>query len=212
MSKSNNAVNSIVSDLMRAAAGAGARNVSDEDIDKYVADLILKEAEEKRKKYQEVGIQAYQPVTKPRPNTRFLLNVVKATDSHNQAVLRANERNINKLRKDRLKREEETRRSHDDSDSPHKRKRSSSDDSDDDRTSKKSKRKDSSRERLPEKKEKIKYRGRGKVRIECPSMDKYFSSEYDPLLDGNDDDDDKYMTANEYRKKHKKKKKKKHDE
>ena len=63
MSKSNNAVNSIVSDLMRAAAGAGARNVSDEDIDKYVADLILKEAEEKRKKYQEVGIQAYQPVT-----------------------------------------------------------------------------------------------------------------------------------------------------
>ncbi|CEG70368.1 hypothetical protein RMATCC62417_06279 [Rhizopus microsporus] len=212
MSKSNNAVNNIVSDLMRAAAGAGARNVSDEDIDKYVADLILKEAEEKRKKYQEVGIQAYQPVTrKPRPNTRFLLNVVKATDSHNQAVLRANERNINKLRKDRLKREEETRRSHDDNDNTHKRKRSgSSDDSDDDRTSKKSKRKDSSRERLPEKKEKIKYRGRGKVRIERPSMDKYFSSEYDPLLDG-DDDDNKYMTANEYRKKHKKKKKK-HDQ
>lgn len=61
--KKTNAVNSVVSDLIRAAAGAGARNVSDEDVDKYVADLILKEAEEKRKKYNQVGVKAYQPDT-----------------------------------------------------------------------------------------------------------------------------------------------------
>lgn len=61
--KKTNAVNSVVSDLIRAAAGASARNVSDEDVDKYVADLILKEAEEKRKKYNQVGVKAYQPNT-----------------------------------------------------------------------------------------------------------------------------------------------------
>jgi hypothetical protein len=56
-----NAVNDVVSELIRVAAGSKARNVSDQDIDKYVADLILKEAEEKRKKYTQVGVQAYKP-------------------------------------------------------------------------------------------------------------------------------------------------------
>lgn len=59
MSKSNN----VVSDLMRAAAGSGARNVADQDIDQYVADLILREAKEKQKKYNEIGIRAYVPST-----------------------------------------------------------------------------------------------------------------------------------------------------
>jgi hypothetical protein len=61
--KKTNAVNSVVNDLIRAAAGSSARNVSDEDVDKYVADLILKEAQEKRKKYDQVGVKAYQPNT-----------------------------------------------------------------------------------------------------------------------------------------------------
>jgi hypothetical protein len=61
--KKTNAVNSIVSDLIRAAAGSSATNVSDQDIDKYVADLILKEAEEKRKKYNDIGVKAYLPTT-----------------------------------------------------------------------------------------------------------------------------------------------------
>lgn len=61
--KKTNAVNSIVSDLIRAAAGSSAKNVSDQDVDKYVADLILKEAEEKRKKYNDIGVKAYQPIT-----------------------------------------------------------------------------------------------------------------------------------------------------
>ncbi|KAG2195938.1 hypothetical protein INT46_005964 [Mucor plumbeus] len=119
--KKTNAVNSVVNDLIRAAAGSSARNVSDEDVDKYVADLILKEAQEKRKKYDQVGVKAYQPNTppsnKPKPNTRFLLNMVKATDSHNQAVIRANEENVAKLRQERLERErkerEESRRKED---------------------------------------------------------------------------------------------------
>lgn len=60
-SMSNNAVNSVVANLIRAAAGSSAKNVSDQDVDKYVADLILKEAQEKRTKYDKVGVEAYQP-------------------------------------------------------------------------------------------------------------------------------------------------------
>lgn len=57
----SNAVNDVVANLIRAAAGSSAKDVSDQDVDKYVADLILKEAEEKRNKYKQVGVQAYQP-------------------------------------------------------------------------------------------------------------------------------------------------------
>lgn len=59
--KPKNALSNVVSDLIRAAAGSSARNVSDADVDKYVADLILKEAQEKRKKYDVLGVKAYQP-------------------------------------------------------------------------------------------------------------------------------------------------------
>lgn len=55
------AVSSVVNDLIRAAVGGDARNVGDENLDKYVADLILKEAEAKSKKYQSVGVSAYMP-------------------------------------------------------------------------------------------------------------------------------------------------------
>lgn len=55
------AVSSVVNDLIRAAVGGDARNVGDEDLDKYVADMILKEAEAKSKKYQSVGVSAYMP-------------------------------------------------------------------------------------------------------------------------------------------------------
>ncbi|KAG1473244.1 hypothetical protein G6F56_001065 [Rhizopus delemar] len=181
MSKSNN----VVSDLMRAAAGSGARNVADQDIDQYVADLILREAKEKQKKYNEIGIRAYVPSTpKPKPNTRFLLNVVKATDSHNQAVIRSNEENVARLRRERSRREDKR--------------------DEDKKTSRKRKHKE--RSKSPERKLKdVKYRGRGKVRIGS-SMDKYFSNQYNPSLDIQSDEEE-YKTANEHKKTHKKKKK-----
>ena len=62
-SKSNkkSAVSNVVNDLIRAAVGGDTTNIANDDIDKYVADLILKEAEAKRKKYDNEGVRAYQP-------------------------------------------------------------------------------------------------------------------------------------------------------
>ncbi|KAJ3362272.1 hypothetical protein GGF32_006304 [Allomyces javanicus] len=53
---------------VRAALGSSARNVADNDLDAYIAQLIAKEAEEKRKKYQAAGIAAaYLPAAAPAP-------------------------------------------------------------------------------------------------------------------------------------------------
>lgn len=65
MSKKNQyGLSSAVSDLMRAAAGGDTSKVADEDLDKYIADLIHKEATAKNKKYDQVGLKAYQPEPK----------------------------------------------------------------------------------------------------------------------------------------------------
>ncbi|KAI8380756.1 hypothetical protein BD560DRAFT_387028 [Blakeslea trispora] len=188
--KKANAIHNVVTDLIRAAAGASAKDVADEDVDKYVADLILKEAEEKRKKYNAVGVRAYQPepsTKKPKPNTRFLLNVVKATDSHNQAVIRTNEKNVARWRQERLERESTRKRAR----SPE---------------SSRPKRSPSPRPCSERKKKQdvVPVRGRGKVRLHTSSMDKYFSKGYDPLLDMMDSEEEE-----EKKKKHKSEKKKK---
>ncbi|KAI8051046.1 uncharacterized protein B0P05DRAFT_591913 [Gilbertella persicaria] len=229
--KQQSAINSVVTDLIRAAAGAGAQHVADEDVDKYVADLILKEAEEKRKKYKDIGVKAYlpEPTQKPKPNTRFLLNVVKATDSHNQAVIRANEENVTRLRRERLERERhQTKKRR--SQSPFKRHESRS-------TSKRhrspspehsrserdtmdhgqhlhshhrsSSSKNKHKHRSPSPPQSVQYKGRGKVRINVSSMDKYFSKGYDPLLDI---DSDQEQVKKEKKKSKKKKKKNKDSE
>ncbi|KAG2231759.1 hypothetical protein INT48_004038 [Thamnidium elegans] len=257
---SNNAVNSVVANLIRAAAGSSAKNVSDQDVDKYVADLILKEAQEKRTKYDKVGVEAYQPnglikKPKPKPNTRFLLNVVKATDSHNQFVIKANEDNVAKLREERLQREreerekrrsrerrssrEDRRSSKDDSrsskgdkrssrehryfnrerssrDHKHSSHKSSSSRHDDKKHDRGGTHKNSSDDHSVERQEasnSVQYKGRGKVRINVSSMDKYFSKGYNPLLDV-DSDKEEYVGTKRKRKEHRKhkseKKKKEH--
>ncbi|KAI7908143.1 uncharacterized protein BX663DRAFT_493119 [Cokeromyces recurvatus] len=218
--KKSNAIVDVVSDLMRAAAGSGAKDIADEDIDKYVADLILKEAEEKRKKYNEIGVQAYQPQPKkPKPNTRFLFNVVKATDSHNQAVIKTNEENLARLRREReLRTKNERRKSHQHHDESRKRhrQRSLSPHSSDDhkrrnRDGEKSSshhhhhhRSPSTKNRKSSKDEEIQFRGRGKIRINTSSMDKYFSKGYDPLLDTAISDDEGKRTLNKKKKRNEK--------
>ncbi|KAI9250393.1 hypothetical protein EDC94DRAFT_527149 [Helicostylum pulchrum] len=198
---SNNAINNVVANLIRAAAGSSAKDVSDQDVDKYVADLILKEAQEKRIKYDKVGVEAYQPnglikKPKPKPNTRFLLNVVKATDSHNQFVIKANEDNVAKLREERLQREREERE----------RRRSREHRRDDKKHDKGDTHKKSSNDHSIERQEasnNVQYKGRGKVRINVSSMDKYFSKGYDPLLDV-DSDKEEYVGTKRKRKEHRK--------
>jgi len=74
--------------------------------DDYVAQLLAKDAKESSIKYSTVGMEAFtacskyvlrpnltlltnshRPVNKPKPNTRFLRNIIKDTDSHNAALL-----------------------------------------------------------------------------------------------------------------------------
>ena len=58
MSKST--LSSVVSNLVRAQMGSSVTpNVQDDDLDRHVADLILKEAKQKAERYRQDGIRAY---------------------------------------------------------------------------------------------------------------------------------------------------------
>ncbi|KAL4067242.1 hypothetical protein V8B97DRAFT_941868 [Scleroderma yunnanense] len=92
MSKSS--LSAVVSNLVRASMGTSvSANVPDEDLDKHVAELILKEAKQKAEGYAKLGIQAYFPTgpdpNAPRTNKRFLSSIIRSTDDHNKTILRA---------------------------------------------------------------------------------------------------------------------------
>ncbi|KAG0163529.1 hypothetical protein DFQ28_011520 [Apophysomyces sp. BC1034] len=220
----SSALSTAVNDLIRAAAGGDAQNVADEDLDKYIANVILKEAEAKRKKYNQVGVRAYQPdtgFTLPKPNKRFLLNVVRATDSHNQAVLRTAEEQARKARRERRRRRH---RGSDEDDEDHDRFRThkrqrSEDQSLSPRGSSRSSPPIPDRSRTEEKQDdhvgkQVTFRGRGKVKLGQSAMDKYFDKRYDPAQDI-ESDVEEYVwnelggSEAESKKKHKKKKEKK---
>ncbi|KAI9645248.1 hypothetical protein NHQ30_005983 [Ciborinia camelliae] len=60
--------------------------------DEYVADLLAKDAKASSIKYSSMGLEAYAkeskpPANKPKPNTRFLRNIIRDTDNHNSALL-----------------------------------------------------------------------------------------------------------------------------
>ena len=57
---SGSSLSSVVSHLVRAQMGTSlAPTVTDEDLDRHVAELILKEAKQKAEKYGQDGIRAY---------------------------------------------------------------------------------------------------------------------------------------------------------
>ena len=59
---SNSTLSSVVSNLVRAQMGASVtHSVTDEELDRHVADLILKEAKQKAERYSTEGIRAYLP-------------------------------------------------------------------------------------------------------------------------------------------------------
>ncbi|KAJ5520084.1 hypothetical protein N7463_000537 [Penicillium fimorum] len=64
--------------------------------DDYVAKLLAKEAKESSIKYASQGLSAFMPSrptsNAPKPNTRFLRNLIKVTDSHNTALKLKEER------------------------------------------------------------------------------------------------------------------------
>ncbi|KAJ3108956.1 hypothetical protein HDU97_009689 [Phlyctochytrium planicorne] len=83
------ALDDIVTKLLKNAKSGGTSKLSDSDVEKYIADLIVKEANDAERKYAESGIDAYLGNSKraPKPNTRFLATVVRSTDNHNKALL-----------------------------------------------------------------------------------------------------------------------------
>ncbi|KAI8577071.1 hypothetical protein K450DRAFT_253516 [Umbelopsis ramanniana AG] len=227
---------SAVSDLVRAAAGGDTSKVADEDLDKYVADILLREAQVNKKKYNDIGVKAYlpnsgtPPSTLPKMNKRFLLNVVKATDSHNQALIRAteeqaqaNRRRIEREERDRSRRRsrsptsiaKRSRRSR--SRSPYKdyerreRDRSSSPTSSPRRHQSVDTHPDNSSSSESSEDEKtVTFKGRGNITAGGPSaMDKYFSKSYDPSQDtGKVVDEDGWVDSHAHSKKKKSKSKK----
>ncbi|KAI7973207.1 hypothetical protein EIK77_004484 [Talaromyces pinophilus] len=63
--------------------------------DEYVAQLLASEAKDKSLKYSALGLKAYLPRRPtdraPKPNTRFLKNILRDTDTHNAALRRKEE-------------------------------------------------------------------------------------------------------------------------
>ncbi|KAL8839049.1 MAG: hypothetical protein Q9170_001885 [Blastenia crenularia] len=58
--------------------------------DDYLAQLLAKDAKDRSIKYSRYGLQSFLPkrptTNAPKPNTRFLKNIIKETDSHNAAL------------------------------------------------------------------------------------------------------------------------------
>ncbi|KAG0369316.1 hypothetical protein BGZ54_010274 [Gamsiella multidivaricata] len=120
----SNTLSSIVSNLVRAAIGGSHEEVPDEDLDKYVADMIMKSANKAHNRYQSVGLAAYTPsgLTNAdsedkaqlgsgviidrtesnglKTNKRFLSSIIKSTDDHNQALIRAEDRRATEMAKE----------------------------------------------------------------------------------------------------------------
>ncbi|KAG8886566.1 hypothetical protein FRB98_001214 [Tulasnella sp. 332] len=92
---SASSLSSVVSNLVRASMGASANtSVTDDDLDQHVAELILKEAKQKEARYfGKEGIRVYQPdtglpdVNLPKPNKRFLNNIIRNVDDHNASII-----------------------------------------------------------------------------------------------------------------------------
>lgn len=65
MSASTSGLSSVVSKLTRASFGASvSSDVKDSDLDRYVADLIMREAKSSEERYKgKEGIRAYLPVS-----------------------------------------------------------------------------------------------------------------------------------------------------
>jgi len=79
MSKSS--LSAVVSNLVRASMGTSvSATVPDEDLDKHVAELILKEAKQKAESYAKFGVQAYFPTTYVYPTT--ILSLLYSVEHH----------------------------------------------------------------------------------------------------------------------------------
>ncbi|PCH34393.1 hypothetical protein WOLCODRAFT_135685 [Wolfiporia cocos MD-104 SS10] len=89
--------------------------VADEDLDRHVAELILKEAKQKAEHYGKDGIRAYlqnghSEGNVPKTNKRFLSSIIRNTDDHNKTILRAQALAAQEVRAEREEQERRERR------------------------------------------------------------------------------------------------------
>ncbi|KAG1742749.1 uncharacterized protein EDB91DRAFT_1247556 [Suillus paluster] len=112
---SSSSLSSVVSNLVRASMGTTiSPSITDDDLDRHVAELILREAKRKAESYGEVGIKAYLPTAPdpnaPRPNKRFLSSIIKSTDDHNKTILRAQALAAQEIKREKDERERRDRK------------------------------------------------------------------------------------------------------
>ncbi|KAI0319472.1 hypothetical protein OF83DRAFT_1162924 [Amylostereum chailletii] len=110
----NTSLSSVVSNLMRAQMGSAVSStVTDDDLDRHVAELILKEAKQKAERYGKEGYRAFLPPQEnnaPRPNKRFLSTIIRSTDDHNKSLLRAQALSAAEIRAEKEEQERKERR------------------------------------------------------------------------------------------------------
>ncbi|KAJ7492293.1 hypothetical protein FB451DRAFT_1217751 [Mycena latifolia] len=108
-------LSSVVSNLVRASMGTSVSQVTDADLDKHVAELILKEAKKKAERFGQDGIRAYlrsgiADSNAPRTNKRFLSSIIRSTDDHNKTILQAQASAAQELKRERDEAERRERR------------------------------------------------------------------------------------------------------
>ena len=108
-------LSSVVSGLVRAQVGSSVpSSLQEDEVDRYVQELILKEAKQKAERYGNLGIQAYLPPyaihnsslrdwaqpthispfsrsagNAAKTDKRFLSQIIRRTDDHNKTILKA---------------------------------------------------------------------------------------------------------------------------
>ncbi|KAF9566970.1 hypothetical protein CPC08DRAFT_703566 [Agrocybe pediades] len=116
MAASSSSLSSVVSNLVRASMGSSVPStVTDDDLDRHVAELIVREAKKKAERYGQQGIRAYissnnADTNAPKTNKRFLTSIIKSTDDHNKTVLRAQALAAQEVKREREALERKQRR------------------------------------------------------------------------------------------------------
>ncbi|KAJ3786678.1 hypothetical protein GGU10DRAFT_266462 [Lentinula aff. detonsa] len=109
-------LSSVVSDLVRASMGTSiSPTVTDEELDKHVRDLLIRDAKKRAERYGQQGIRAYlasglSDSNAPRANKRFLSSVIRSTDEHNKTILRAQALSAEEIKRERREQEMKERR------------------------------------------------------------------------------------------------------
>jgi hypothetical protein len=132
----SSSLSTVVSNLVRSSMGSVTSTVTDEDLDRHVAELILREAKQKAERYGKDGIRAYlhngtlcveffflfvyekhcrraccRPESNaPRANKRFLSSIIRSTDDHNKTILRAQALAAQEIKRAREAQEQRERR------------------------------------------------------------------------------------------------------